>query len=525
MWHWHKVRAFKPLHPQDSLDDADVEKGLRMMLYDGMYANVMVALTSGAFLVGFALMLGASNTVIGLLSAIPPLSQVLQVPATVLVEKIRLRKFLVVVTAFLSRVSWFGIALLPWFVPEKYRMAVFFLCLFAFYGVGAFAGCAYNSWIRDVIPEKIMGRFFAKRMAWAIGLGAVVSMAAGAGIDHFKELGPFLERYSAAFSGKGAEAAGYSLLFIIATCVGVFAILFLVRMPEPRMHAPLETDLWRVLAQPFRDHNFRQLLVFLGSWNFAVNFAAPFFTVYMLKRLDLSMTWVLGLAVLSQLVNVLFLRLWGRLADKFSNKSVLAVAGPMFIFSFLMWPFTTMPDRYVMTIPILIAIHALGGISTAGMMLSGTSVALKLAPYGQATAYLAMNALVSGIAATIAPIIAGLAADGFENQELTLTLHWASTGNSPMSLDLHPMILTDLDFIFVIAFIMGLHAMHRLLAVREEGEVTEEIVIQEFYSEIRRSMRSVSHVFGLRVLNNFPYTIKGIVTGNPSWRRRDVAER
>ena len=37
------------------------------------------------------------------------------------------------------------------------------------------------------------------------------------------------------------------------------------------------------------------LLAFLGSWNFAVNLAAPFFTVHMLKRMDLSLALVVGL--------------------------------------------------------------------------------------------------------------------------------------------------------------------------------------------------------------------------------------
>ena len=36
-----------------------------------------------------------------------------------------------------------------------------------------------------------------------------------------------------------------------------------------------------LLTTPLRDSNFRHLVLFLSSWNFAVNLAAPFFTVYM----------------------------------------------------------------------------------------------------------------------------------------------------------------------------------------------------------------------------------------------------
>jgi len=63
------------------------------------------------------------------------------------------------------------------------------------------------------------------------------------------------------------------------------------------------------LVMPFKDNNFKNLLIFLGSWNFAVNLAAPFFTVYMLKRLQLGISLVIALTVLSQVMNLIFLRI------------------------------------------------------------------------------------------------------------------------------------------------------------------------------------------------------------------------
>jgi hypothetical protein len=60
----------------------------------------MGALTGGAFLVAFALSIGASNKVIGLLAAIGPMAQLLQIPAVALVDKIRLRKLITIVAVF-----------------------------------------------------------------------------------------------------------------------------------------------------------------------------------------------------------------------------------------------------------------------------------------------------------------------------------------------------------------------------------------------------------------------------------------
>jgi hypothetical protein len=41
-----------------------------------------------------------------------------------------------------------------------------------------------------------------------------------------------------------------------------------------------------LLFAPLREGNFKRLIFFLASWNFAANLAAPFFTVYMLRSLN-----------------------------------------------------------------------------------------------------------------------------------------------------------------------------------------------------------------------------------------------
>ena len=50
----------------------------------------------------------------------------------------------------------------------------------------------------------------------------------------------------------------------------------------------------------------------------------------------------------------------------------------------------------------------MASMSTAGVSLCAGNITLKLAPQGRAAAYLAVNALVAGAAATIAPISGGL---------------------------------------------------------------------------------------------------------------------
>ncbi|MEO1237021.1 MAG: MFS transporter [Planctomycetota bacterium] len=487
------------LRPTDGVDEAQTRRGLRALMGDGVCSQTMGVLTGGAFLVALALQLGASNATIGLLAAIGPATQVLQIPAVFVVDRLRRRKLLVVGCSVVGRTGLLSLAFVPWVLPEEVRVPALLGVLGVYFGLGSVAGCAWNSWMRDFVPGDVMGRFFGRRLAVSTAIGAGLTLLAGLYVDAMER------RF-------GMELVALTSVLVAGGVAGLVAVAVQSRIPEPRMRpAEGERGLLTVLGEPFRDKGFRPLLVFLGSWGFAVNLALPFTTVYMLERLGLPLAWVVVLSVFSQLVNVVFFRVWGRLADRFTNKSCLSVAGPMLILTLALWPLTSNPGRYALTVPLLFLIHGLSGVATAGVNLCAGNIALRAAPAGRATAYLAINALVTGLAATAAPVFAGLAADWFTDKNLSLLFDWSTDGTS------HPLRAVDvrgLDFLFGLAVVLGFYAWHRLLAVREQGEVEERVVMNELMLEMRRIVRGVSSVAGLRQLTYFPYAV---LTG----RRRD----
>jgi len=224
----------------------------------------------------------------------------------------------------------------------------------------------------------------------------------------------------------------------------------------------------------------------------------------MLKRLELGMSSIIGLTVLSLLMNFSFLRIWGKLSDRFSNKSVLAVSGPLFMLCILAWTFTTMPGRYTLSVPLLIAIHIFMGISIAGVTLASGNIALKLAPRGQATPYLVANSLINSLAAGLGPILGGRFADFFAKRELSWTLRWRSPGGDLLLPTLN---LQQWDFLFFFAFLIGLYSIHRLASVREVGEVEEKVVVREFISQSWGMVRNLSSAGGIRQMVRLPSSV------------------
>lgn len=487
------MRFFERLHPAASLSHRDVMLGLRWVVRDGLFSQGMETLVIGPFLVAYALELGASNLMIGLLAAIPQLAQFNQIPGVYLIEKIRKRRLISVVTAGLSRPALLVMAAAAFIESSQAALTVLAVGFTVRYLLGAMAGVSWNAWMRDLIPQDLLGRFFANRLAMMTAFGAAVSILAGALVDLWREAWPGEVRYA------------FVVLLVLAFISGVICVYCIARIPEEQMPATtVEFRFLETLSRPFRDENFRRLILFLASWNFAINLAAPFFAVYLLDLLHLDLTLVIALTVLSQLTNVLVLRLWGRVADRFSNKSVLAVAAPLFILCIFAWTFTTMPDKHAFTLPLLVVIHALTGIATAGVTLASGNIGLKLAPKGEGAAYLAAASLATALAAAIAPIIGGAFADFFQARELSLTIHWVSPVSDVV---IEAANLRHWDFFFLFATVLGLYSIHRLALVREVGEVDEHIVLHEILMETRRNVRAISTIAGLKQATEFPFSV------------------
>ena len=85
------------------IDEKELSKGLNNIIADGIFSQGMATLTQGVILAAFALELGASNLIIGLLATIGPVSQLIQIPSIYLVEKVRKRKLITVLSAVISR--------------------------------------------------------------------------------------------------------------------------------------------------------------------------------------------------------------------------------------------------------------------------------------------------------------------------------------------------------------------------------------------------------------------------------------
>ncbi len=486
--------------PVSHIDDEALRRGLRAFQGDGVCSQVRDSLLNGPLLVGFALLMGASNAGVGLLSALGPATQILQLPTVALIERWRMRKAICLTAASFARVAWLGVLVLPWAVPGPLRVPAMFGLLIMATALGTISGAAWNPWIRDFLPEEVRTRAFARRMATATATGAGLSLLGALAVD---QLGVRLD----------SAVGGYVIVMGAGVAAAILGLYFLSRIPEPVMPPATHRPWADIVRAPLQHREFRALVAFLATWTFAINLSTPFFTVYLLRRLQLPMAAVIAYAVLSQATSALFLRAWGVMADRFSTLNVLRVSCAGFLLSVAGWPLVGLTQTPWIGLVGLAAIHIVGGLTTAGINLASGTVAMELAPRGAAAGYLATNALIVGAASSLAPLIAGLSADWLETQRLSVTVAWTSTLGGGQGLALRPLDLRGLDFLFVATVLVGLYAIHRILGVTERTVAKRRVVLAALMEEMREQMphplRAITTVAPVRDLVYFPFSLLG----------------
>ena len=459
------------VRPKKLLTEQEVQTGLRLVITEGLATEAMTTLTGGAFLVAMALLLGASNLQIGLLAALPTFTNIFQLLSIWLVRRYNNRRAISVVCALFARVPLVIVGVMAFFSSGSIQLLIFFL--FFYYLFASIAGLSWNAWMKDLVPGNQLGTYFSRRSGNMQTLNVALSLCLAFIIDYIKDNYP---RY---------ELTTYSVMFIVAGIIGIAGAFVLSKVPEPQSYLAREHIL-QLFKRPLRDSNFRKLLVFNSAWVFALNIAIPFFTVYMLKHLGLSMTYVIGLTVVSQLCSIFTIRMWGRFSDRYSNKTILAIAAPMYILAIIAWCFVGLYSRFLTNMALLVFIHIFTGIATAGINLSLTNIGLKLAPNEHAIVYLSTKNIITAIFSSVAPLIGGVLADYFANRSLDIHAEWAGPQVNRV---LHLVSLHDMNFLFLIGAVLAFISLEFLIRVKEVGEVEKDVVVRIMRSSIKHNLK------------------------------------
>lgn len=469
--------------PVKSLDTRTVQSSLNNILWDGVTTEVMTTLTGGVFLVSMALLMGANNKTIGLLAAWPLIGNLAQLTIVAFLQKYKNRKVITLVLLLVGRIPLLviGIAILL----NIARDINFLMTAMAMHYIfSAAAGLTWNSWVKDLVPENYLGKFFSKRSKYMLVVNLTSSISLAYIVDYLTAHRPDLELHM------------YALLFTLAGISGIIGILLLFNAKEPYLAAD-KISFDQLMKKPFQDLNFKKLLMFNSGWLFAVNVAAPFFVVFLLKDMGISMKYVILLTLVGQLFSIITVQFWGRLSDKYSNKNIILLLAPVYVITLFIWLYVGLIESSVLNTLLLIFIFAIMGVCNAGINLALTNIGLKLIPTKHATIYLSLRTIVTSLIAAMGPLAGGVLADVFEDYQFRLAFEW----NSPaLERNIKIVSLQGMNFLFIISAVACLMALQLLHGVKEKGEIEPDFLKLIMRKNLKNRLRQSFIVGNFQVI-------------------------
>lgn len=278
------------------------------MLGDGLAFSFMVGIGE-SFIAPFALALGLGDVTAGVVASAPMLAgALLQLVTPAAVGWLGSHKRWVVLCAALQAASF--LPLVAGALAEELPVALLYLTVSLYWGLGMATGPAWNTWAGTLVPPAMRASYFARRARWS-QLMLVTGLAAG---GLLLQLG----------TRRGEPVSVYAVVFGAALLGRGISARFLARQSEAR---PVEIGDTRISPRAVRNHlrsgGHGRLLVYLVFFQSGVWIAAPYFTPYMLGPLGLDYVTFTALTGSAFLARVLVLPALGRLAHRVGTRRLL----------------------------------------------------------------------------------------------------------------------------------------------------------------------------------------------------------
>lgn len=336
----HKVSTRPTSEPLDQCDarDVPVEKRVRgralrnamgTVTLGWMFGAVWNAITSGGSLTGsapltlFARTLGASPLQFGLLAAMPFIASLLSLPASLLIERTGKRKGIFLGGLYFQRFLWFPMVLVPMWIVTHLGMAwgstavgALLAIAFCMHAGNALGNPAWVSWMADLVPSRVRGKYFSQRRQWGIATAAPAALLVGWLIDHYASPG-----------GSMGVLTWCTIIFMASAVFGVADIALFQLVPNIKMQRPSKRVTLRDLVVPLRNKRFLWFSGLVGVLTFAVSSMGSFCTLYLIDKVGIKGTDTqIMLLVVPMLAQFMVLPIWGSAIDTMGKKPVLAVA-------------------------------------------------------------------------------------------------------------------------------------------------------------------------------------------------------
>ncbi len=351
---------------------ARARRSLRWFLADGLFANASGTIIR-TYQAIYLLALGATRGQIGLFSSLTNLTMPLaMLPGAQLARRSHKRR-VVVISSLIGRLLLLALLILPALAGRAaVGWSIGVLVVYAF--LMNLLNPAWTALVSQIVPPHWRGRYFSSRniLMGLVSFLAVLGM--GQIVDHF------------------VTPVGYQIIFGVAVALGLGASYTFAQIEAPETSPPHAeqaggADFWSHLST---QRSFLALCGAAAIWNFGVQIASPFFTVYLVDAVQVSATAVAVVAAIGSLADLPGQRVFGILNDRRDPRWVQQMTGLLIPLAPLVWGFINQPwQAYV--------VQAFAAFLWAGYHLAAFNLLLEMTPEEGQSSFVAFYQALAGL--------------------------------------------------------------------------------------------------------------------------------
>ncbi len=363
-----------------------------------------------------------------------------------LANRLRRRKPAFMIVYIAGRLLYLPIAFFPLLFksvsPDVMMMAIVVMVGLN-YALNHIGAPLFLSWVADLVPHRILNRYWGTRQRWTHFVGTICFIAVAA-FTYYVHLPITIK---------------FPILATAAVIVGVTDILLFIRVHEPDHAVVRNRQFLSVLFEPIRDRNYRTFLFFQCVWRASTAIVGAFAQIYVLKIMHVPVAYAILIWSLHLIGPALTGRLWGKLADKHGHKPVLSVCltlKPLYALAYLLMTEGTV-------IWLLPPAMLLDGMLNSGLTVAENGYSMKMSPRENRSMFIAAVRGFAGICGGLAAIAAGV-----------FLQHM-----SGLSIDLLGRTWNHYHIIFLTSIIMRLVCIVLVRVVREPSSSPPSHIVRE----------------------------------------------
>jgi len=401
----------------------------KLFILDGVMINAAIVLTSGIFISGYIVLLGGSDFLTGLLNNSLGWASIVALASSLLFERMRRRKKLIITFNILSRLLVCSVIFLPLIIRNN-RITLSILTVMVIIGniLWSFFNTGNVVWMMNSISKDTRKEFVYVRMFWIRITFTFFTITMGFIIDALNK-----------------SYTGFFIVFVTSLVLSIIDVVILANIEESENSVSSNKRITtRQIFEPWKNKEYRQYLFFVLLFYLSLFMSVSYMPLYLIKYMKFDYKFISSITVLSYVFMIISTKVWSRIEWKKGIKFVLKIGAFFIIAEVLIYVFLTRQAYFLLYISSIVA-----GIGNGGFNIALLNYRYDHMPENNKTIYESWFGAVYGLGTIIAPILGGY------------LLEWLPLTNNKIFQYSNFQLLYSISFIFSLLIIFAFFGMRK----------------------------------------------------------------